>query len=104
MKSANSSQTIVFSCLPPTSLPLSLSLFQSLLHYSASTLPTFPSSTGTSNFKPLSPLTAHKSSELQHIVTENPSNSKAALWPQPIHSLLPSSHLHCSYATWWGSS
>src|SRR5258707_9416265 len=53
----------LFSCLPPTSPPLSQSRSHSLLHYSASTLPTSPSSTVTSNSKPKSPLTAPLSSE-----------------------------------------
>src|SRR5260221_9160468 len=56
----------LFSCLPPTSPPLSQFLSHSLSHYSASTLPTSPSSTVTSNSKPKSPFPAPHSSELRH--------------------------------------
>src|SRR5258707_15293931 len=57
----------LFSCLPPRVPPLSQSLSPSLLHYFASTLPTGPSYTVTSNSKPLSPLTALLSSELRQL-------------------------------------
>src|SRR5260221_6991523 len=61
----------LFSCLPPRVPPLSQSLSHSSSHYFAFSLPTSPCYTVTSNFKPLSPLTALLSSELRHYSTGN---------------------------------